>query len=84
MFGQGPRRASNQRCESFFFRIEPHKFKLTDNFFIIQKILFYRDGVSEGQLVTVLEAEIPAIKAACRELDPKYNPKLLYVVCAKR
>ena len=22
--------------------------------------------------------------AACRELDPKYNPKMLYIVCAKR
>lgn len=42
------------------------------------------DGVSEGQLNTVLEAEIPAIKAACRDINPNYNPKLTYVVCAKR
>lgn len=49
-----------------------------------QRIIFFRDGVSEGQLNTVLEEEITAIKAACREVHPKYNPKLTYIVCAKR
>ncbi|GAA5854435.1 hypothetical protein JCM5353_003413 [Sporobolomyces roseus] len=49
-----------------------------------QQIIVCRDGVSEGQLAAVVQSEVLAIKAACRELDPKYNPKMLYIVCAKR
>ncbi|KAK4699963.1 eukaryotic translation initiation factor 2C, partial [Phenoliferia sp. Uapishka_3] len=49
-----------------------------------ENLIFFRDGVSEGQYATVVEFEISAIKAACRELDPRYSPKLTYVVCAKR
>ncbi|GAA5968532.1 hypothetical protein JCM3765_006724 [Sporobolomyces pararoseus] len=48
------------------------------------QIIVTRDGVSEGQLSAVVQSEVLAIKAACRELDPKYNPKMLYIVCAKR
>ncbi|GAA5897871.1 argonaute/piwi family protein [Sporobolomyces salmoneus] len=48
------------------------------------QIIMMRDGVSEGQLSAVVQSEVLDMKAACREIDPKYNPKLLYVVCAKR
>ncbi|GAA5934977.1 argonaute/piwi family protein [Sporobolomyces koalae] len=48
------------------------------------QIIVCRDGVSEGQLAAVVQSEVMAMKAACREIDPNYNPKMLYVVCAKR
>ncbi|KAK4705643.1 hypothetical protein P7C70_g546, partial [Phenoliferia sp. Uapishka_3] len=42
-----------------------------------ENMIFFRDGVSEGQYATVVEYEITAIKAACREIDPRYNPKVI-------
>jgi len=49
-----------------------------------KKILFYRDGVGEGQFQEVLDSEVTAIKAACRELEATYDPKITFVVVIKR
>jgi hypothetical protein len=50
-----------------------------------KRVIFYRDGVSEGQFDAVVDEEVAALKAAFRELDPKGPaPKLTYVVCGKR
>jgi eukaryotic translation initiation factor 2C len=49
-----------------------------------QRILFYRDGVSEGQFGQVLDFELTAIKAACKEMDPKYDPKITFILVQKR
>eukprot|EP00959_Pyramimonas_sp_CCMP1952_P384391 8056089-Pyramimonas_sp.AAC.1 len=35
-----------------------------------ERILFYRDGVSEGQFSQCLGYELPLLQAACRDLDP--------------
>jgi eukaryotic translation initiation factor 2C len=35
-----------------------------------ERILMYRDGVSEGQFPQCLSYELPLLKAACRDLDP--------------
>ncbi|RUS16005.1 Piwi domain-containing protein [Endogone sp. FLAS-F59071] len=48
------------------------------------RILFYRDGVSESQFKEVVETEVEAIKAACRNLDAKYNPPITFVLVQKR
>ncbi|GAA5971083.1 hypothetical protein JCM11641_004137 [Rhodosporidiobolus odoratus] len=47
-------------------------------------VLMFRDGVSEGQYAPVVQEEVTSLKAAFRAIDPKWNPKLTYVVCAKR
>ncbi|KAI9140302.1 Piwi domain-containing protein [Paraphysoderma sedebokerense] len=49
-----------------------------------RQILFYRDGVSEGQFRAVQESEINAIRKACHRLNPGYNPKITFVVVQKR
>ncbi|KAK8847413.1 hypothetical protein IAR55_005271 [Kwoniella newhampshirensis] len=49
-----------------------------------QKIVMFRDGVSEGQYGQCAEIERSRILDACRELDPKYRPKITFVICAKR
>jgi len=52
-----------------------------------QRILVYRDGVSEGQFFTVLEEELPAMKQAFRKFDTPqapYKPALTIVICGKR
>ena len=48
------------------------------------RMLFYRDGVSEGQLQEVLYHESQAIWRACSSLEENYSPLLTYVVVQKR
>jgi len=47
-----------------------------------KRILFFRDGVSEGQFTTVLEDELPLIRKACAGL--KIKPTITLVVVGKR
>ncbi|KAK1270094.1 Protein argonaute 1C [Acorus gramineus] len=50
-----------------------------------QRIIFYRDGVSEGQFNQVLLHEVAAIRKACEAIDnEKYEPLLTFVVVQKR
>lgn len=49
-----------------------------------KRIVYYRDGVGEGQFAQVAEAEIAAMKAACKELDPNYAPTITMIVVQKR
>jgi len=49
------------------------------------RVIFYRDGVSEGQFQTVLGEELPALRRAFSRLgDGSYNPPVTYVVAQKR
>ncbi|VDB94227.1 unnamed protein product [Peniophora sp. CBMAI 1063] len=47
-----------------------------------KRIVFYRDGVSEGQFSHVLERELPLIKAACA--DRGVNAKITVIIVGKR
>ncbi|KAJ7284419.1 argonaute-like protein [Mycena rebaudengoi] len=47
-----------------------------------KRLIFYRDGVSEGQFQQVLDNELPLIREACKEL--KINPSITLVVVGKR
>jgi eukaryotic translation initiation factor 2C len=49
-----------------------------------QRILFLRDGVSEGQFKLVMGAELQAIMAACADIEEDYRPTISFVVCQKR
>ncbi|XP_073136369.1 protein argonaute 1B-like [Henckelia pumila] len=49
-----------------------------------QRIIFYRDGVSEGQFYQVLLYELDAIRKACASLEPTYQPTVTFVVVQKR
>lgn len=51
---------------------------------IPQRILYFRDGVSEGQYQEVLESELHDIKESCKILQPDYNPKVTITICSKR
>nr|XP_010914964.1 protein argonaute PNH1 [Elaeis guineensis] len=48
------------------------------------RIIFYRDGVSEGQFYQVLLYELDAIRKACASLEPNYQPPVTFVVVQKR
>ncbi|KAG6902071.1 hypothetical protein C0995_004769 [Termitomyces sp. Mi166 len=47
-----------------------------------KRLIFYRDGVSEGQFQHVLDSELPLIKEACAEL--KMTPKITVIIVGKR
>ncbi|KAL6557384.1 argonaute 5 [Orobanche minor] len=47
-------------------------------------IIFYRDGVSEGQFSQVLLHEMDAIRKACLSIEAGYMPKVTFVVVQKR
>ena len=51
-----------------------------------EKIIFYRDGVSEGQFDAVRQDEISALQKACLDLqrDGSYQPKITFIVVQKR
>ncbi|KAJ7232048.1 Piwi domain-containing protein [Mycena haematopus] len=47
-----------------------------------KRLMFYRDGVSEGQFQQVLDHELPLIKEACKEL--KIDPRITLIIVGKR
>ena len=49
-----------------------------------EALVMFRDGVSEGQFTTVIAHELMAIRAACRELEEGYEPRITYMVVQKR
>ncbi|XP_010435959.1 PREDICTED: protein argonaute 5-like [Camelina sativa] len=51
---------------------------------IPKRIIFYRDGVSEGQFDQVLLYEMNAIRMACSSLQENYAPRITFVVVQKR
>ncbi|KAE8680539.1 Protein argonaute 1A [Hibiscus syriacus] len=48
------------------------------------RIIFYRDGVSEGQFSQVLFDEMDNIRKACSSLQEGYMPRVTFVVVQKR
>eukprot|EP00899_Mesostigma_viride_P008665 jgi/Mesvir1/177/Mv13532-RA.3 len=48
------------------------------------RIIFYRDGVSEGQFKAVLLHELTAIRQACCAIEPEYCPRITFIVVQKK
>ena len=50
-----------------------------------QRIVYYRDGVSEGQFQEALDKELSAIQRACKSLQKEdYEPPITFIVAQKR
>jgi eukaryotic translation initiation factor 2C len=49
-----------------------------------ERIVFYRDGVSEGQFHMVLNHEVTAIREACAMLEKEYQPPITFIIVQKR
>jgi len=47
-----------------------------------KRILFYRDGVSEGEFETIITEELKSIRSACTKLD--FDPTITLVVVGKK
>ncbi|KAG6333722.1 hypothetical protein ID866_5365 [Astraeus odoratus] len=66
---------------TMYMRYRQHAEKKTGNI-APTRLVFFRDGVSEGQFQQVLDFELEALKGACKDL--KINPKITMIVVAKR
>ncbi|XP_021732844.1 protein argonaute 5-like isoform X1 [Chenopodium quinoa] len=49
-----------------------------------ERIIFFRDGVSEGQFAQVLLHEVDVIRQACESIEENYQPRVTFVVVQKR
>ena len=49
-----------------------------------EKIIYFRDGVSEGQFTDVMLREMSAIQRACKSLEDGYEPGISFIVVQKR
>jgi eukaryotic translation initiation factor 2C len=61
-------------------------FAMRNNAVLPMRILFYRDGISEGQFRRVLNLEVIAIKKAIERTYPQgsKSPTLSFIVAQKR
>ncbi|CAE6967225.1 ago3 [Symbiodinium sp. CCMP2456] len=49
-----------------------------------ETIIYYRDGVSDGQFINVLKRELNLLDSAFKNISPTYSPKLVIIVGQKR
>ncbi|XP_053676934.1 protein argonaute-3 [Anopheles nili] len=49
-----------------------------------EKIIIFRDGVSDSQMTMCEQYEIPQLLAACNLMAPDYEPKITFIVVQKR
>ncbi|KAI6660647.1 Liprin-alpha-3 [Oopsacas minuta] len=49
-----------------------------------QRIIFFRDGVSERQFQQILNQEWRAVREACSKLEADYKPGITFVIVQKR
>lgn len=48
------------------------------------RIVLYRDGVSEGQFLNVLQSELKSMREACMMLERGYQPGITFIAVQKR
>jgi len=68
----------------FFFRELLIMFYKSTGGYKPHRIILYRDGVSEGQFLQVLQHELVAIREACLKLEFEYRPGITFIVVQKR
>ncbi|KAK0210005.1 argonaute-like protein [Desarmillaria ectypa] len=51
---------------------------------IPKRLIFFRDGVSEGEFQRVLDLELPLLQAACADAKLSPPPKITFIVVGKR
>ncbi|KAK0435064.1 Piwi domain-containing protein [Armillaria borealis] len=49
-----------------------------------KRLIFFRDGVSEGEFKRVLDLELPLLQAACVDAGISPPPKITFIVVGKR
>ncbi|KAK0472793.1 ribonuclease H-like domain-containing protein [Armillaria novae-zelandiae] len=49
-----------------------------------KRLIFFRDGVSEGEFQRVLDQELPLLQDACKDAGMNPPPKITFVIVGKR
>ncbi|KAL3656860.1 hypothetical protein V7S43_018203 [Phytophthora oleae] len=49
-----------------------------------ERVVYYRDGVSEGQMYDILQTEMRALRKAFKMISDDYNPPVTFIVVNKR
>merc|ERR1719244_2601340 len=80
---------STQQNEEVITRMEEVTTKLLKEFLRRnnrkpERIIFFRDGVSEGQFLIVLNQELAALRRACSTLEENYTPAITFITAQKR
>lgn len=68
-------------CVSLKYALDAYK-KVNGS--LPDRIIIFRDGVSDGQLKICSEYEIPQMVEACKLGDANYSPKITFIVVQKR
>lgn len=55
-----------------------------NNLQLPQRILYFRDGVSEQMYHDVIDTELKQMRKTCARLNPKWEPKFTVTICTKR
>ncbi|XP_015905734.2 protein argonaute-4 [Parasteatoda tepidariorum] len=82
--------AANRRCTEIILELKDMVKALLEVFYNCtmgkkpEKIIFYRDGVSDSYFQEVKEEEVNAVRRACMELQSDYQPAITFVVVQKR
>jgi eukaryotic translation initiation factor 2C len=71
----------NDLCEMVFKLIQSYRNR---NRNLPDKLIFYRDGVDEGQFEIVKNKEISEIKEACKKIKGNYSPQITFIIVQKR
>jgi len=73
-----------QDLENIIYEMLMVFYKRSNHAYKPQRILFFRDGVSDGQFEQVMRYEIQAIRKACSRLEDGYEPPITFLVVQKR
>ncbi|CAG9581524.1 unnamed protein product [Danaus chrysippus] len=65
-------------------RVQQHRQEISTGGFKPHRIIMYRDGISEGQFIHVLQHELTAVREACIKLEAEYKPGITFIVVQKR
>jgi eukaryotic translation initiation factor 2C len=71
-----------QMCKSVIGKCMGYRKEVEKTNAPIKRVIFYRDGVSEGQFQQVLDHELPKIRDACKQFG--FEPKITLIVVGKR
>ena len=80
---QSPREELLRDIKRMFTKLL-NQFRARNDGYVPESLVFFRDGVSEGQFQQVLDHEYAELKAACTDFHPDYHPKVTMIIVAKR
>ena len=73
-----------EQMEEMTYNLLQKFYRFTGESYIPEEIVYYRDGVSEGQFPAVLKHELRAIRRAYAKFKVGREPKVTFIIAQKR